>query len=223
MILVTGCARSGTSLTAGILHACGADGGDMVGKSPYNPRGFFENRRFRESIEKPLLMALGADPLGQNPLPPIGVSDDEKFVEVTVNEIKSRVANATLDQGMHEPWFYKGAKLTLTWEYWHLAFPDAKWIVTQRPTEDIVNSCMRTQFMSKRNSPNAWRDWVENHLERHECMSRRIPQIRFVDTPTIANGDMEYIKAMVDFAGLQFNEQKVQEFVNPEFFTGADV
>ena len=43
-ILVSGCARSGTSLVAQILHVCGAWKGETVAPDPAsNPDGFFEH------------------------------------------------------------------------------------------------------------------------------------------------------------------------------------
>ncbi len=42
-IIVTGCARSGTSLTAGVLHLCGAWIGKCTGPTAYKKRGQFEN------------------------------------------------------------------------------------------------------------------------------------------------------------------------------------
>ena len=64
-ILITGCPRSGTSLTAGIINKCEAWGGEMVGPTPHNPKGFFENIGLREKLTKPVLSAMGCDPLGQ--------------------------------------------------------------------------------------------------------------------------------------------------------------
>ena len=38
-IIITGCARSGTSLTAGVINICGAGGGEMSGATIYNKKG----------------------------------------------------------------------------------------------------------------------------------------------------------------------------------------
>ena len=49
--IVVGMHRSGTSSVAGLLHQCGAPMGEeavlLPHPSPENPRGFFENHRFR--------------------------------------------------------------------------------------------------------------------------------------------------------------------------------
>ena len=49
-ILVTGLPRSGTSLTTGCLHACGAWVGNTV-------KGFYENEAIRETVVKKFLRA----------------------------------------------------------------------------------------------------------------------------------------------------------------------
>ena len=70
-IIVTGCARSGTSLTAGIINICGAYGGTLAPPNVNNRKGMFENTTVRQTIVKPYLREHGWDPLGQNPLPSI--------------------------------------------------------------------------------------------------------------------------------------------------------
>ena len=47
-ILVTGCARSGTSLVAGIVNICGAFGGVTRPGNPANEKGLFENISIQE-------------------------------------------------------------------------------------------------------------------------------------------------------------------------------
>ena len=70
-ILITGCARSGTSLVAGIINMRGAFGGKMSGPNMNNAKGMFENARIRNDIVKPYYRSIGVDPLGQYPLPDI--------------------------------------------------------------------------------------------------------------------------------------------------------
>ena len=122
-ILITGCARSGTSMTAGIIDLCGAFGGYTLGSSKANKKGFFENGEVRENIIKPFLTLCGADPMGQNPLPDVNKLLDVANLDEAIQDIYSR-------QGYTGgPWYYKGAKLCLIWPAIHKAFPDAKWII----------------------------------------------------------------------------------------------
>ena len=79
-ILITGCARSGTSLVAGIFNICGAFGGEISGPTIYNKKGIFENAFIREMLVKPWLENVGADPMGQSPLP-----DREYDIDIDIN------------------------------------------------------------------------------------------------------------------------------------------
>ena len=111
-ILITGCARSGTSLVAGCINICGAFGGKMFGPSPYNRKGMFENQRIREEIDKGYLRSIGVDPKGQRPLP------DIKNLTIPVN-FRQQVTEVILSEGYKSgPWFYKGARSCLFWPVW---------------------------------------------------------------------------------------------------------
>ena len=70
-ILITGAARSGTSLCAGTTNICGAWGGSLSGPTKYNRKGMFENSEIRNAVVKPYLRRIGCDPMGQDPLPDI--------------------------------------------------------------------------------------------------------------------------------------------------------
>ena len=75
-ILITGCARSGTSMIAGIINMCGAFAGDTSGPNRYNQKGMYENAKIRNSIVKPYLREIGMDPKGQFPLPNVKTIPD---------------------------------------------------------------------------------------------------------------------------------------------------
>ena len=88
-ILITGAARSGTSMTAGVINLCGAWGGELAKATPYNKKGMYENRAIVNEMVKPLLITVGADPMGQKPLPNIrdfeeidSVQWREKFIKI---------------------------------------------------------------------------------------------------------------------------------------------
>ena len=73
-ILITGAARSGTSLVANIIAQAGAKGGDMNKKADrYNPTGYYENHAMINTVDKALLKQEGYDTMGQTPLPPFNL------------------------------------------------------------------------------------------------------------------------------------------------------
>lgn len=216
-ILITGCARSGTSMTAGIIDICGAYGGAVCGPTRYNRKGQFENNIIRQSIVKPFLRdELGVDPMGQHPLPRI------EAVRHYVNQAGDRgiwlqtiIRKTFAEQGYTDgPWYYKGAKLCLIWPVWNEAFPESKWVIVRRDDSDIIKSCLRTGFMRAFNTPKGWQGWIDHHKERFTEMQERL-QVREVWPKTFVNGDLSEIKDTVEWLGLTWNEDKVQEFIEP--------
>jgi len=223
-ILITGCARSGTSMTAGIINICGAFGGDMFGPNKNNQKGMFENKEIRQNLVKAYLRKIGADPLGQNPLP-----NKRQVFEVNDREAmewRSRIQSIIQHQGYIDgDWFYKGAKSCLYWYLWHLAFPNAKWVIVRRNAQDIANSCMRTSFMRAYKNKEGWIKWVDIHKRRFEEMKiAKLDVIEFWPSLVI-NGDFKHIEELTDFLGLEYkkNEQLLRSFIDPSLYRSGVV
>lgn len=217
-ILVTGCARSGTSLTAGIIHLCGAWGGSMVGPNPFNKKGMFENRGFKRRALKAFLKEMGVDPLGQKPLPDIQkVMDCARRGEGAV--FRKRVVAELRGQGyMGGPWFWKGAKLCLIWPIVHDAFPSAKWVIVRRRAEDIADSCLRTSFMRAYDTAEGWLGWVEEHKLRFREMQNRGLRMMEVWPLELVSGSPARMKSVMTWLGLQWNDNAVGSFVDGSMF-----
>jgi len=204
-ILITGCARSGTSMVAGVINICGAFGGNMSGPNRNNERGMFENAKIRNQIVKPFFRSIGADPLGQYPLPDIDgliIPRDWRF----------RVEKVMMDEGYTEgPWMYKGAKMCLMWPVWHFAFPDAKWVIVRRKTSDIIRSCQKTAFMRAFTMPNkmkavgastpeeGWLWWVHQHEKRFVEMINEGLNVHVVWPERMVDGDYSQMKSLIEW------------------------
>ena len=219
-ILITGCARSGTSMIAGIINMCGAFGGNMSGPNRSNQKGMFENARIRNTILKPYLRKIGVDEKGQYPLP------DVDNIEIPTN-LKQRVEQVMIEEGYKEgAWMYKGAKMCLTWPVWHYAFPDAKWIIVRRRTGDIINSCLKTGFMSAfhreqnkkavgaTTESEGWKWWVHQHEKRFVEMMTEGVNCKIIWPHRMVHGDYQQIYEMIDWLGLEWKTD-VLNFVDP--------
>lgn len=222
IILITGCARSGTSLTAGIINLCGAFGGKMRPPNHNNKKGMFENTVITQCIVKPFLKSIGADQMGQNPLP-----DSIKVRRRIVSE-GSLWANSVLDVFRKEGYkedrqlFYKGAKMCLIWEMWNAAFPDAQWIIVRRNKKDIIDSCLRTSFMRAYKDEEGWGKWVDWHEKKFKEMFENKLNVIEISSEKIVLGDFSEIKTIAIEMGLSYNEQEVKKFVSPELFHLSD-
>jgi hypothetical protein len=222
-ILITGAARSGTSLVAGAINLCGAFGGNMSGPNRNNQKGMFENNTIRNNILKPYLRELGVDSLGQYPLPVI-----EKLLIPT--DLKNKVERVMINEGYCKgAWMYKGAKMCLTWPIWNYAFPDAKWIIVRRNTCDIVNSCLKTSFMRAfqrqafrnaigvKSEYNGWVWWVQQHEKRFIEMMNTGLNIKIIWPERMVNGDYSQLMDAIQWLGLKWNS-KVLSFVDPKLW-----
>ena len=222
-ILITGAARSGTSMVAGVINMCGAFGGIMAGKNKNNQKGMFENVAIRNTILKPYLRQIKVDPLGQYPLPDVSNL-------VIPRDIQQRVEQVMVDEGYKAgAWMYKGAKMCLSWPVWHYAFPNAKWIIVRRKTEDIVRSCVRTGFMRAfysdvnqkavgvKTEDEGWRWWVEQHEKRFNEMINEGLNCKVVWPDKMVVGDYKQLYETLEWLGLEWKTE-VLHFIDPLLF-----
>lgn len=214
-ILITGAARSGTSMTAGVIGICGAWGGEVKGSSQHNPKGFFENREIRNEVVKPILRAMGFDPLGQRPLPYIPMfkqMSDEK-----VGRIKKSILDIIKNQGYKGDirWYYKGAKMCLMWPLWNRMFPEADWVIVRRDAEEIVYSCLKTSFMKAYKKRSGWLKWVAAHERRFEEMHDEKMKIREIWPSRMVNGDFTEMQSLINAYDLKWSQEKVVNFIDP--------
>lgn len=205
-ILITGCARSGTSIVAGVIQFCGAFGGKTTGPTPHNTKGQFENGEIRDRVIKEYLRQIGADPLGQKPLPPTD--------NLPLNKDIRKKMLATIRKQGHsgEPWYFKGAKMCLVWPVFAAAFPEAKWVIVRRRREEIVLSCMRTRFMRKRTSSASWAKWVDFHLRRFDEMREHLNCVE-VWPEKMFQGNFGEMKSVVSWLGLDWNRDVIHDFL----------
>ena len=213
-ILITGAARSGTSMIAGIISMSGAWGGKFRPPTPNNKKGMFENAEIISTHVKPLLKKQGYDPMGQKPLPKIADYIGMTEAEVTMfkNSIIWTIKRQRYNGGI---WFYKGAKMCLMWPLWYRCFPRAKWIIVRRDVEDIVRSCLRTSFMRNRKSRAEWLEWVAEHEKRFEEMQANGLTMYEVWPQKAVDGDFSELQNLVKKLELEWNENLVRDFITP--------
>ena len=223
-ILITGCARSGTSMVAGIINLCGAFGGDMRKPNKNNEKGMFENTQIVQQIVKPYFRDMGVDPLGQYPLPKIGGLPIPR-------DWRGKVEQIMISEGYKSgPWMYKGAKMCLHWPVWDYAFPDAKWIIVRRNAEDIVESCLKTSFMRAFNNTSwqaavgvtseveGWAWWIRQHEDRFREMIENGMNVKVVWPERLVKGDYTQIYDTIGWLGLKWNSEALVEFVDPKLW-----
>lgn len=214
-IIITGCARSGTSLIAGVVHKCGAWMGNITGKTVWNKKGQFENIHIRDVLTKGYLKKIGADPMGQDPLPRLKPTD---FEVRWSSDVIFAINNEGYKGG---PWAFKGAKACLIWPIWNNAFPKASWVVVRRDPERIVDSCMRTSFMRKRKTRESWMEWVWFHEEKFEEIRLNCSRTYEIWPDSLFREDgLGGLQVLVKSLGLMWNDKEVREFIDPKLWHG---
>ncbi len=217
-ILVLGPPRSGTSLVAGCLACCGAWLGHTFGAAPANPKGFFESVQLREGVNKAILTALGCDPLGVADLPPLdGLPVQPEMREAILAAIRGEgYAGAG-------PWLFKDAKLTLLWPVWRAMFPDARWVIVRRREDDVVRSCLNTDFMVQHSSdPAFWRRFIAAYDERLDRLKAAGPWWREIQADALVGGDLAALRARVEALELTWDQAAVTGFITPGHWHAAD-
>lgn len=226
-IIITGAARSGTSLVAGLVDKCGVFGGDASLVCKWNPKGMFENTRLRQKVVKPYLRRLQVDPLGQFPLP-------EVQNLLPFPDMKKQIENELKRDGWDgkRRWYYKCAKACLFWPIWLKAFPKAQWVIVRRRKEQIAESCLRTSFMRKfgsrdvrkrngfKSEYDSWLWWVEQHEQRFQEMIEAGMDVRMVWTEKIVAGDFEELDRVMNWLRLEMT-QEARSLITPEIW-GTD-
>ncbi len=217
LVLVTGCARSGTSMVAGIVNLCGAFGGKMARANGSNRKGMFENTAIRNSIVKPFLASIGADRMGQKPLPDRSIC--KIVAETKGEEWRKMVMSVFYEQGYTDgAFFYKGAKMCLMWPVWASAFPNARWIIVRRDDGGIIDSCLFTNFMRAYRNREGWQCWLDEHKKCFTEMEDAGLKVKQIWSGEIIHGNFTEIRNAVEWAGLTWNDSAVRKFVDPTLF-----
>lgn len=214
-IFITGVPRSGTSMLSGLFHISGVWKGKTIGPSKENPKGFFENASLRESVLKPYLRSIGADALGQKPLP--------RIEDCTIDQnIKNRIKRILLDESYHRgPWLWKDAKLLLTFPLWVELYPEALWLIVKRNPASVARSCLRTGFMRAEQTLEGWEKWVKDYESRVEHLQAKAKHSAVVNTDILIEQGAEYLlsSGLVSFFGLpNFDKERANNFISKQFW-----
>lgn len=211
-VLVTGLPRSGTSMVTGLLGLCGLWLGHTVPGGKENIRGFFENVVLRERVQKEILHQGRFDPLGVRRLPPPTWHPAIKNLRAVVG-----AALGAQHYDGRDIWGFKDAKLTLTWRPWHEHFPQARWIIVRRSSDEIIASCLRTSFMKQHSSdPGFWLQFVADYLERLEALQRAVGWCRTIEAGDVAAGRFDALGQLVGELGLTWRPEAMRAFIAPE-------
>lgn len=104
-------------------------------------------------------------------------------------------------------WMYKESRICQVWPIWNNAFPNAKYIIVRRRTGDIIESCLKTGYMTAYKDRDGWLNWVHQHEKLFVGMIESGLNCKIVWPERMANGDYEQIHEMIDWLGLKWNDK----------------
>lgn len=215
-VFILGLPRSGTSMVAGIVGICGAWLGYTVGAGggKENPKGFFENRKLREDIVKPILTGLGCDPLGVLKLPGLNSMPPSPGLKKQVTDLITQEGYCA-----DRPWAFKDAKLTLLWPMFQEAFPDASWVIVNRNIDGIVKSCMNTSFMAQHSgNPELWYAWSEQYTQRLKRLAQTVENCYEIQSEDLIVNNYRTLQTVIERLGLRWDRPAVDNFICRDYW-----
>jgi len=210
-IFVTGVERSGASL---IARALSMTGGVWTGSMT----GMYENFRLKHLCEDL-----------------VSTYSENLFPEVDkVNmDLKASVEYNLLVQGRNEfdenPWMFKSSLLTPLWKLYTDLYPDAVWIVVRRKPTEIVNSCVKTNWMCTFKNPEirklvgvtteeeGWMWLIHKYEAEWVKMKSHGLNMIFVWPDRVLENDFSQLQSLCTDLGLSWNpkiEQTLTELIH---------
>ena len=189
-ILITGAPRSGSSMIAATINLCGAFGGNM------SKRGMYCNDMIHEELVK---LRLDKIKTSLNHIPMNWKGEVEMIMRI---------------QGYKGgAWMYKDHNSALIWKTWHSAYPNAKWIIVRRRTGDIIQSCIKTKYMTEHSDEEGWLKLVHMYEEKFVEMITAGLNCKIIWPERMVNGDYQQIYEVCDWLGLSWKEEAL-DFIN---------
>jgi hypothetical protein len=223
IILVTGASRSGISLVASMIETCGACAGRTARSIRADRRGSMENIEIREGMIKPLFRGIMADPNGQKPLPSRQRCRELADTESMTKWWRSKCMEILGTQGCKSApvLLVASSLICLAWPVWVAAFPKAQWVLVRRRDNDIIQSCMKTGFMSAYSTEAGWKAWLDDHKKRFADLIDAVPALHQVWPQHIVDGDLRGVRAVVQGVGLNWDREKVSNMLAPVLWKGG--
>jgi len=191
-ILITGIERSGSTIIAKVLAMCDVFMGDTTEMG--------ENKVIKSLVNDFYTSVLKVPINGQKIIPSLDDSCIPSTWAFIINDILE-------EQKYKEdkPWIYKSSRIAQIWQLWNETYPDAKWIIVRRRTGDIVQSCLKTGFMTGYSDAEGWLGWIHKHEALFLAMIKAGVNYKEVYPERMAQNDFSQIKEVITWLGLEWN------------------
>lgn len=195
-ILITGIERSGSTIIAKIIASCKV----MTGATTE----MMENTAIKKAVDNYYIEDLFMPVNGQKPLPNLA----DLHIPFGWGGM---IENILIDQGYkgENPWMYKSHRIAQIFPVWQYAFPNAKYIIVRRKTSDIIQSCLKTGFMTAYQDKEGWLEWVHQHEKLFVGMIEAGLNCKQIWPERMVYGDYSQVYEMIEWLGLEWNDNIV--------------
>ena len=107
--------------------------------------------------------------------------------------------------------------MSLIWPVWNIAFPNAKWIIVRRRTGDVIQSCLKTGYMTAYAEEAGWLEWVHEHEKRFVEMIEAGVNCKIIWPERMIHGDLQQLYEVIDWLGLTWKKEAL-DFINPQLW-----
>lgn len=215
---ILGMYRGGTSLVTAAFALSGAWTGYLQPANKFNRKGYYENNHFN-SVMHALLQLSGYN--DSDDMPPESLPEYRK-----TDRLHHIVETLMLAQGYSGgPWVLKSPKLMFLWKYFEEIYPKSKWVIVRRNLDVVAESLERTPAITipMRNhdlSLKNIRRIVGLYEDRLNSIKSQLPpgRCREINSEDVVNGDWDRLEDIVEWAGLNFDREAFEDFVEPSYF-----
>lgn len=208
MIIVAGAARSYTSVIAGILYHAGAWGGkskESLGIDFYMSQKVYENIDMIGDF-----MYEAAKIKSLDIYAPEEFSSSLQCVAPNVLAFHGAPDEGTVFVKHPAIISYRGAS---EWDTWDAAFPDAKWVIVRRPTEDILKSHFSMWGQVRHDTRNVL---LQLDIMKSYFKGKNKDYFEIWPGKAMQDADNTEFKSLVDWAGLNWNKA-IEKHIQPNY------
>ena len=193
-ILIAGPARCGTTMTAGLLYHHGVWIGEARVTKAVHTNSLLgtENIHIKEYLK---------EMSGKDPSP----------------HFRQDILKLVPGYG---PWLVKTAQTLIKWKKFAYHFPEARWVLPWRPTEEIVQSALRHPGMQRQGEQRR-RDIARWHQKLQKDVADSGVEHVWIDVGKLANRDREEAEKLLNFCGLKLDEKLWHNWIEPSMWHGG--
>jgi hypothetical protein len=205
-VIVLGTARSGTSVTAGMLASLGVDMGNVGYPTESNPRGAFEDRDF-ERLHKEMFNSIDGGKTYWDPPTREQVMEQKEAAD-------PRIQRLILEKSKGKSiWGWKHPRSVLTIDLFlpYVANPHFVMVfrnplaIAYSSVEHTKNRVKSVDLLSGLNLANFYQKEMVDFLERHP----ELPTI-FVAFDDVVSQPMKEAARLAEFLGIELDEKKIR-------------